>query len=236
MKVCDSTGELWLFNSIFCAITTIYVLLHISHHYLYKVNTKQLENENMMKHLVEEDFIQFKKGINPTLLFECFEAIIVLIRKNSDKVDNLIDHMALVYRYILSKKSKQLVLIDEELNALNELVILFNYLPFRNVELIKEINSNFLVVPGSILSLVESIIRSTINNSEKPLSIYLNEDKNHLIFNYLKNDKIIYGFKKDALSDIDYRYAIYSKDSIIIEESQNNRNIKIPKLLTKTNS
>jgi LytS/YehU family sensor histidine kinase len=231
-----SSGELWMFNSIFCAITIIYVLLHISHHYLYKVNTKRLENEYLMKQMVEDDFMQFKNGINPTLLFECFEAMIVLIRQESDKVDNLIDHMALVYRYILSKKSKQLVLINEELLVVDELVQLFNYLPYRNVMLNNQVNSSFLVVPGSLLSLVESIIRSTINNSDKHLSIHLGEDENHLIFNYLKNDKIVSGFKKEAMSDIDYRYAIYSKDNVLIEESQNNRTIKIPKLLTKNNS
>ena len=162
--------------------------------------------------------------------------MIVLIRQESDKVDNLIDHMALVYRYILSKKSKQLVLINEELLVVDELVQLFNYLPFRNVMLNNQVNSSFLVVPGSLLSLVESIIRSTINNTEQPLSIHLDEDENHLIFNYLKNDKIVSGFKKEAMSDIDYRYAIYSKDNVLIEESQNNRTIKIPKLLTKSNS
>ncbi|MCB0462386.1 MAG: histidine kinase [Flavobacteriaceae bacterium] len=231
-----SSGELWMFNSIFCAITIIYVLLHISHHYLYKVNTKRLENEYLMKQMVEDDFIQFKNGINPTLLFECFEAMIVLIRQNSDKVDNLIDHMALVYRYILSKKSKQLVLIDEELNVVDELVQLFNYLPYRNVEFNRGYQSSFLVVPGSVLALVESIIRSTINNPEKSLSIYLNEDENHLIFNYLKNDKIVSGFKKESMNDIDYRYSIYSNDTIIIEEKQGERTIKIPKLLTKSNS
>ena len=231
-----SSGELWMFNSIFCAITIIYVLLHISHHYLYKVNTKRLENEYLMKQMVEDDFLQFKNGINPTLLFECFEAMIVLMRQGSDKVDNLIDHMALVYRYILSKKSKQLVLINEELHVVDELAQLFNYLPFRNVMLNNQVKSSFLVVPGSLLSLVESIIRSTINNSEKPLSIHLDEDENYLIFNYLINDKIVSGFRKEALSDIDYRYSIYSKDNVLIEESQSNRSIKIPKLLTKSNS
>ena len=228
-----SSGELWMFNSIFCAITIIYVLLHISHRYLYKVNTKRLENEYMMKQLVEDDFMQFKNGINPTLLFECFEAMIVLIRQNSDKVDHLIDHMALVYRYILSKKSKQLVLVEEELNVLDELVQLFNYLPFRNVVLNKDIHSSFLVVPGSMLVLVERIIRNTINNHENPLSIDLIEGDKCLILSYVKNDKIIYGFKNSAFNDIDNRYTIYSEDDLIIEDIDSKRIIRIPKLLTK---
>ena len=188
-----------------------------------------------MKQLVEDDFMQFKRGINPTLLFECFEAIIVLIRQKSDKVDDLIDNMALVYRYILSRKNKQLVLIDEELHTLEELVQLFNYLPFRNVTLTKEIESSFLVVPGSLLSLVESIIRSTIGASGLPLDIDLLESENHLTLSYTKSDKIISGFKSTALTDIDALYAIYSHDELLIEEMGKKRLIRIPKLITKPN-
>ncbi len=231
-----SSSELWLFNSIFCCITLIYVLLHISHQYLYKVNTKKLNNEYIRKQLVEDDFMQFKKGINPSLLFECFEAIIVLIRKNSDEVDDLIDNMAMVYRYILSRKSKQLVLIDEELNALDELVQLFNYLPFINVSVDKKIDSSFLIVPGSLLSLVENIIRSTISNSDLQLNIDILETESQLKLSYTKIDRIVSGFEPSSLTDIDERYAIYSKDELTVEDIDNKRFINIPKLITKTNS
>jgi len=230
-----SIDELWLFNSIFCCITLIYVLLHISHQYLYKVNSKKLNNEYIRKQLVEDDFMQFKKGINPNLLFECFEAIIVLIGNKSDKVDDLIDHMAMVYRYILSKKNKQLVLIDEELNVLDELVQLFNYLPFRSVSLNKQIDSSFLVIPGSLLSLVETIIRSTIVASDLPLHINIIESESHLALSYNKSDKIIADFNTSSLSDIDKHYSIYSKVELDIEDFDKKRTINIPKLITKAN-
>lgn len=230
-----SSSDLWLFNSVFCCITLIYVLLHISHQYLYKVNTKKLNSEYIRKQLVEDDFMQFKKGINPNLLFECFEAIIVLIRKKSNNVDDLIDNMAMVYRYILSRKSKQLVLIDEELNALDELVQLFNYLPFRSVNIDKKINSNFLIVPGSLLSLTENIIRSTISSSDLKLDINILETEQHLTLSYTKSDKIITNFKSLSIDDIDERYTIYSKDELTIEDNENKRIINIPKLITKAN-
>lgn len=230
-----SSSELWLFNSIFCCITLIYVLLHISHQYLYKENTKELKNEYIRKQLVEDDFMQFKKGINPDLLFECFEAIIILIRKNSDKVDDLIDNMAVVYRYILSRKSKQLVLIEEELNVLDELTQLFNYLPFVNVSIDKKIKTNFLIVPGSLLSLVENIIRSTISSSDLQLNIEILETEKQLKLSYVKTDKIISGFESSSLIDIDERYEIYSRDKLTIEDLDNTRFISIPKLITKTN-
>ncbi|MBL4568467.1 MAG: hypothetical protein JKY69_01970, partial [Flavobacteriaceae bacterium] len=68
-----SYDELFLFNAIFCSITFIYILLYTSHQYLFKVNTQKLESELLFKQNIEEDFKQFKRGINPNLLFESFE-------------------------------------------------------------------------------------------------------------------------------------------------------------------
>ena len=199
------------------------------------MNTKKLKDEFIRKQLVEDDFMQFKKGINPNLLFECFEALIVLIGKKSDKVDDLIDHLALIYRYILSKKNKQLVLINEELNTLDELVQLFNYLPFRNVSINKQVDSSFLVVPGSLLALIETIIRSTIATSDLPFQINIIESENHLTLSYYKSDKIIAGFNSSSLNDIDELYTIYSNDELSIKDLDEQRIISIPKLITKAN-
>ncbi|TJY33361.1 histidine kinase [Pontimicrobium aquaticum] len=229
-----STNELWLFNSIFCSITFIYVMLHLSHQYLYKENTKILNNEYIKKQLIEDDFIQFEKGINPNLLFECFEAIIVLARKKSDNVDDLIDHIAIVYRYILSTKNKQLVTLGEELNAAKELVQLFNYLPYRVITLTTQTYSNFLIVPGSLLTILEDVIKNTINSSDS-LDIEINETHDSLALSYVKNDKINSKFNPNFLSDIKNRYTIYSKQELTIKSIQDKRIISIPKLITKPN-
>jgi len=47
---------------------------------------------------------------------------------------------------------------------------------------------------------------------------------------YIKNDKIISGFNCEVFTDIKMRYAIYSEESIIIEENEHKRIINIPKL------
>ena len=228
-----NSEELWLFNSIFCGVTLIYILLHISHQYLYKINTKKLDNELLRKQIVEDDFMQFKKGINPDLLFESFEALIVLIQKHKNKVDDLIDHIAVAYRYILSRKERQLVAVKEELTALKELVSLFNYLPYRKVFINQKIQSDFLIVPGSLLAFVEHIIRSTIIAYDTPLEVILKDTENTLEIIYQHNDKISGGFTTENIKDVQSVYNIYSNKKIILNENQNVRTISIPKLLIK---
>jgi len=210
--------------------------LHISHLYLHKLNSKKLENEVALKKMIEDDFSQFKKGINTELLFESFESLIILMKENKEASDDLIDQLAIVYRYILSRKEKQLVAIKEELEVLDHLVNLFSSLPYRKVIINTSFQSDFMVVPGSLLSIIEQIIRCTIKSSNNELLIHINETDNTLQIQYQFNDKIMNEFTKRNLQDIQQIYKIYSETDIDVLELEQHRTISIPKLITLTNT
>lgn len=228
--------QLWEFNIIFSCITLIYILLHLSHHYLHKINSKKLEQEIILKEAIQDDFIQFKKGINTDLLFESFESLIMLIKENKEASDDLIDFIATVYRYILSRKNKQLVKIHEELEVLDALIKLFNCLPYRTVKLKTSISSNFLIVPGSLLSITENIIRFTIQSPTIELQLFLSEMDDTLQMKYKYNDKIIGAFTSDKLKDIQQVYSFYSDIELKVIDIDQQRTISLPKLtpLTQT--
>lgn len=229
-----STQELWHFNIIFGVITLIYILLHLSHYYLYNINTEKLNDELYKKQSIENDFIAFKNSINPTLLFESLEAIVVLTKQQKDRVDDFIDHIAATYRYILSNNKRQLVPIDEELQVLEQLIKLLNYLPYTKVNFESKLTSNFLVVPGSVLKIVELIVRKSIIDVEQPLKIILEEVDNAFRISYTPNDKIIESFSLLDLNDLQHVYAIYSDVSIEMINNDTERCLQIPKLTIKT--
>lgn len=226
--------ELLLFNSIFSVVSAIYILLFISHEYLHKINTDKLKEEEQYLQFIEEDFQEFKQGINPSLLFESLENLLVLIQNDTDLADNFIDHLATIYRYILSSKEKQLVTIHEELEATNELVHLFNYLPFRNITIVNGVKSDFLVVPRSLLFTIEQIIRTTIISSNLELKIELKETENSFILTYVTNDKITTPFTLHSIKEIERVYKIYSDIEIQLITTDFKRTITLPKLTTKT--
>ena len=114
--------ELQTFVSIYCNIPVAYIFLDLSHQYLHKINTQQLNNELLIKENIEEDFRQFKREINPNLLFESFEVLLLLIKEDKDLVDGFIDHLATIYRYILTSKKVQLVAVNEELEIVDEFI------------------------------------------------------------------------------------------------------------------
>ncbi|NQX82688.1 MAG: histidine kinase [Flavobacteriaceae bacterium] len=228
-----NSEELWLFNIIFCSITIVYILLNISQQYLNKENTEKLNNQLYNKNIVEKDFRQFEKGINTKLLFDSFESLIVLTQKDKDKVDDLIGNIAAVYRYIFSQKDKQLTSVKQELEVLEQLISLFNYLPYINISIKNNLKSDFMVVPGSILSLIENIIRSTIISPNNPLEIELIDTKEYLNIIYYHNDKISERFTQNNIKDLQYSYNIYSDRSVSMNENESIRSINIPKLLIK---
>lgn len=225
-----SIEEIYVFDSIFCAVTFIYIILYISHQYLFKINTEKLHQEELIKQNLEEEFKQFKKGINPNLLFESFETLLTLIKNDKEKSDDFIDHLASIYRYILSGKEKQLVSFKEEFVVVNELVQLFNYLPYRNVSIKNNCKKQFLVVPGSLLFITEQIIRTSIISSNIILEVILDEIDENLEISYLKNDKITEHFNFDKIREIRRSYSVYSRQEIVITEEKIKRKIILPKL------
>ena len=143
--------ELLIFNSIFSTISVFYVLLYISNQFLFMVNMEKLEKEEWARIKMEEDFAGFKRDINPELLLESLEAILVVMKKDAEVAESLTEDFASVYRYILSSKKKEIVGIEEELHVLNDFVQVLNQLPFRKIELGKSNIKNTWVVPGSLL-------------------------------------------------------------------------------------
>lgn len=226
--------EILVFNSIFCTITFIYILLYISHQYLYKVNTEKLHQEEIIKLNIEDKFQQFKKGINPDLLFESFESLIVLIKNSKEKSDVFVDCLASIYRYILSGKERELVEFSEEFLIVNQLIQLFNYLPYRSFSIKNNCKKTFLVVPRSLLFIVEQIVRTIIVNDDKMLEIHFNENEDFLEISYVKNDRITESFSLEKIKEVVKTYKIYSTEEIEIveveQEQEQTRKIILPKL------
>lgn len=230
-----SSEDLWMFNSIFSVITLIYVLLFISHQYLYKVNTEKLSQEIQIKQHIEADFNDFKAGINPNLLFESFETLVVLLKQNKNEAEDFIDLLATMYRYILSSKQQQLVAVSQEVEHANSLVSLFNKLPYRSISLQNNTTSDFLIVPRSLLFLIEQIVRTTIISADIQLEIYLNEFNDSFEIKYKHKDRISEPFNFKKLEEIERVYNIYSTKKIEILEDDEWRSILFPKLTEKTN-
>lgn len=222
--------ELLIFNSIFSVIALIYVLLYVSHQFLHKVNTEKLEKEEWARQEIEEDFIEFKRDVNPTLLFESLEAILIIMKEDPDKAELITDRFALVYRYLLSKKKDELVPMAEEVKTLEELVLLLSELPYRKIRLGKLNLNNSLTVPGALLQLTELIMRTTIPSKNNELIVDILESENEIILKYKHEERISKELKINDLKYLEKEYDYYASQPIKVVHEESYKTIYLPKL------
>jgi len=229
-------SELTIFNSIFSIITLIYISLYLSHQFLHKANTKIFEQELLLKENLDNDFKHLQKGFNPTLLFESLESLIILMRQDVEKAENLIDHFSAVYRYILSTTKNELVSIQEELTVVDELLLLFAHLPYRKTSYAVTSSLCTLIVPGSLLFLFEQIIRCTIVSKQAKLVVELFENENVLLLKYAHQDKIMQPLSTTKLTDLHDAYRFYTDKKINLTKDDTYTIINIPKLIIDESS
>lgn len=222
--------ELVIFNSIFSTFTLMYISLYLSHQFLHTINTEKMEEEILIKGEIEEDYRRFSRGINPQLLFDSFDELIVLMHQSDEDAEMLIDHLAAVYRYVLSGKQRELVSADEELGVLKELLGLFNRLPYRDIrlEITEPIHS--WVVPSTLLFIVEQIIRSTIVSPGLELPIRIEEEGGFILISYRAHEKITATLQLANLAEIQGSYGIYSGKELFVDEEGQWKIIGIPVL------
>nr|WP_299068224.1 histidine kinase [uncultured Allomuricauda sp.] len=225
-----NSRELLIFNSIFSVIALIYILLYVSHQFLFKINTEKMEKEEWARQEIEEDFVEFKRDINPMLLFESLEAILAIMKEDPDKAELVTDRFALVYRYFLSRKKDELVPVKEEVEVLEELTQLLSELPYRKVSLGKVELGNTVTVPGSMLQLLELIMRSTIPSKNKSLVVDIKESENEIIFKYIHEEKISKELNIKNLKFLSKEFSYYASQPIQILHEEDFKTIHLPKL------
>ncbi len=229
-------SELIIFNSIFIIISWIHISLFIAHDVLNRSHKLKIDQEVELKQQLEEAFQQYKEGINPDLLFESLENLVVLSRVDVSQAEDYVDHLANVYRYVLSQHN-ELVSIQSEIEPLDHLVALFKNLPNREITFKADIADNYLLVPGTLLKIVETLVRMAIANPRYPLRVKLNDRGNYLEvsgeflhrIHMLKNADIL-------LRQLNTSYNLYSDTAITYSKRGNKHYFTIPKLMLSDES
>jgi hypothetical protein len=225
-----SSRELYVFNSIFSFITVLYVVLYLGHFFLFRRNTKKIEREAQAKKRIEHDLSQYVNGIHPELLFESLEAMLVTMKEDPNKAEQLSDYFSDVYRYILSKRKREMVPLEEELTVAENIIELFNHLPHRKIKLGKVVQTDAKILPTAILRLIECIVRTTITTGKRPLSIDIKDEGDKLTFTYLTEEKLQTSLTVETLSDISKGYRFYSEIPVQVLIEGNLKVIQLPKL------
>lgn len=202
--------EIKSFALIFGITSLLYNILAVSNKLLTTRNEQIYKDEQILREQIEFELENYTAEVNPELLFDSLETALTLIQENSELAEDYIDRLALVYRYILSSSESDLMSLNNEVNAADNLIYLYNagndsFIALEDRTETKEVIN---LIPGSLPLLVNEIIKSNIVSLSRPLRIILDREDNYLTLSHQLNERL--SIKADNIKSIERLQAAYS--------------------------
>ena len=222
-------SELQPFLILYSGLSIALASVYLSHYFIQRASDEMLAMERQLKVQSDVSFIKLTRGVNPDLLFETLECLITHIQDDRlDETDDMIDDFSLLYRYTLSQDSKEIISLHEELGALKSLSRLINRLPYRKTKVISELEEDGFIVPGSLLHIIEQIVKKTIVSYHKVLEVRLYSCDKGLCIAYIPHDKLNDTLNTSDIRSLNQAYKLYTDKEINIEEEQKERIVSLP--------
>jgi sensor histidine kinase YesM len=212
-----------------CFITNIYEILFLNLEKEY--SESRVEQLNVAKAQAELEAL--KNQIDPHFIFNSLNTLSFLITRDPANARLYNDTLARVYRYILSNKERDLVLLREEIDFISNYFYLLKIRFGEAVSMVIEITDlsaeNFLIPPISLQALVENAIKHNEFSEKRPLSIDVSISADYVIVrNVMNRHNHPQPTSKIGLSNLDNRYKLLTKRNIQVENNFEAFTVKLP--------
>jgi LytS/YehU family sensor histidine kinase len=174
-----------------------------------------------------------KNQIDPHFIFNSLNTLSFLITRDPQNARLYNDTLAKVYRYILSNKEKDLVLLKEEVEFISNYFYLLKIRFGEAISMVIEItdlsSEDFLIPPISMQALVENAIKHNEFNEKTPLVINVSVSSNYAVVKNIINLRTYtVPSSRIGLGNLDNRYKLITKRNIIIENNFKTFTVKLP--------
>ncbi|KYG81653.1 histidine kinase [Roseivirga ehrenbergii] len=224
--------------SIYSISGLLYTLFYLSIYFLSVKNETEIKREDLKRQNLEHQLEIFNNEINPSLLFQSLETLISLVHHNIDAAEDFVDRLSLVYRYILDNRKKELVKVEDELQATKNLFLLFKEKYPEQISLTIAPwtgEKGKLLVPNSLPMLLDCVVNSTIISGYQPLNIRISfDEEGYLVLQYQENDKLsLDAMIKKRHKNLHQAFAYFSDKPVIQIKAYGDAFIKLPLLELK---
>jgi hypothetical protein len=227
-----SQRELWIFGVIFILTAFLYNALYTGNQYLHLENTLRIEQEYKLRESLESEFLSFRQDINPDLLYDSLEELILCLHKKTDTAEELIDSLAALYRYQLIHRQKEFVSLAEEIHAIQHLIRLANQKHKNAIRWISKIENASMIelMPGALITAIDSVLRNTLISIDAPLTLTLSqEDEEYFVLHHDLNDKLqLHPDSLEAFQRLQRSYSVYSDRPFVQVKAGRENYIKFP--------
>ncbi len=197
----------------------------------------KLKAEQLERIASQAELEVLKMQLDPHFLFNNLSTLSELVVEDQKIAVKFIDHLALVYRYMLSNVRKNTIKLQEEIRFVQSYFYLIKERMGGKVDLVinvpEEVQKNYLIAPIALQLLVENAVKHNSASKEKPLYIIIEIIDNYVV---IKNNhqKLLVDIpsSKVGLSNIVDRYKLLSKKEVIVDFDNDSFEVKLP-LLSK---
>jgi hypothetical protein len=178
-----------------------------------------------------------KLQLDPHFFFNSLNTLQHLITPNNKDARSYVQLLADVYRYILKNKSKELVLLQEELTFSQQYFSLLNIRYGSAIGFHSQIDpiaaNDFLIIPISIQILIENGIKHNRFTPEEPLYLVLDMDNDYIVVKNKVRGKSKNDSLRIGLQNLSERSLILTNKPLIVEVSDSEFTVRLPLLKYK---
>jgi len=201
----------------------------------------KLKAEQLERIASQAELETLKMQLDPHFLFNNFSTLSELVIENQQVAVKFIDHLALVYRYMLSNVRKNTISLKEEISFVESYFYLIKERMGRKVELEiaidDAIQTTYAVAPIALQLLVENAVKHNTASKEHPLIIHLEVvDQYVVVRNNLQKLVVELPSSKVGLKNIVDRYRLLSKVEVQIVRNEAEFLVKLPLLTVREKS
>ena len=223
-------------TAIICVVSVVF----ITHVYETVFLIKQRQNdivrgEQLERAKAEAELEALKNQIDPHFMFNSLNSLSHLIDENQDKAKQFTESLAEVYRYILSNKDRELVILEDEIAFLNKYIGLLK-LRFGQALVIKmnfDTNalSEFLIPPISIFIALENVVKHNEISQKSPLVTGIDIESDALrVVNKIVKKKSLYHSTKIGLNNLNERFSMIVGKGVDVEDDGQTFRLTLPLL------
>jgi LytS/YehU family sensor histidine kinase len=222
------------------ALIIMIAVLFIVHVYETVFLVKEAETEKVQRAQTERakaeaELEALKNQIDPHFIFNSLNTLSHLIEEKPAKAKQFNDDLADVYRYILTNKARDLVLLREEMDFLKGYFSLLKIRFEEAIQLDITVPENqldqFLVPPISLQILVENAIKHNEFSDNEPLMIVITlQEEVITVHNNLRKKQLRKSSSGIGLRNLNERYILTTSNFISITEGDKFFTVGLPVL------
>lgn len=194
----------------------------------------QLEAIENKKQALQSELNALKLQLDPHFLFNNLSTLTSLIEENQQTAVQYLTNLSAVYRYVLSNRNKNMIVLKTELDFIKEYLFLYQirYGSSIVIHITGEVkNLNKYIVPLTLQLLVENAIKHNSFSVTAPLIININYQDNWIIVDNNKSAR----FTKEPGEGIGLAHIFHSYDLLgniipVVEDLETTFKVRVPLL------